>query len=234
MKLIKSFISLLILLFIASLSVQATDSDFKSDNNSSRPSFHRFIDHGNFDFVGFDETDFQTTSTKSFSSNHAYVPNSSGIYQDRRHFSLLFSGDEDLSTVRIQAQVPKHQLTFREKLKLLFYPVRPVSYLSGTMTEKGILTNGHGFIEEVPSVTNSLRKFFGLESLHYRVLEPIHIEQGVSLKKFEPANDNLYHHPEYIYHFFQQLIQVIDLMILSPYYFMKSISKIENPLEDGN
>lgn len=172
----------------------ATDN---TDESNNRSRFHyNYIGLGNFDYVPMDYFVDEEPISKPKALKQAYVPDSSGNPQHREAFFLHFAGQEDYSTVRIKTMLPFDQYTLREKVRFfLMSEEAPMTILSGTVTPHGILTNGHGFIEKVPSVSNSIREKIGIKTLDYRTLEPVIIEQGLTLKPFAPEDEDVYFNP---------------------------------------
>lgn len=125
---------------------------------------------------------------------HALVPDSAGVKQTRKNFELLFSGKEDPSTVRISTAPSEKDYTFGEKLLYLLTGSKPSSSsLSGTVISEGVITNAHGFFEEVPSLRNRILRLLGEEKRFYRPLVPVKIEQGLTLEGFSLEDEDLYY-----------------------------------------
>jgi hypothetical protein len=143
-----------------------------------------------FDDMGLlEDYSSPSTPTKTPPKAQSIVPRTDGSPQDTRAFEFLFKGQEDPAAVRVTTRPPLRQYTFTEKMKSLFLGEEPdYSTLSGTMTSHGVITNGHGFVEEVPCFTNWLRKICNSKNRLYRTLEPAIIEQGLTIEHFS-SND---------------------------------------------
>jgi len=124
------------------------------------------------------------------------VPRVDGRPQSAKDFEFLFTGQEDEASVRLSTRPYIKQYTFREKVR---YAVEDkpayASLLSGTVTSHGILTNGHGFVQEVPCIQNWFLEQFGSTNRYYRTLEPVIIEQGLTLNAFESKEEDSYFLP---------------------------------------
>ena len=173
--------------FLLLITLPTNSADSAEQKRGTFPHSIHYFGFTNFeDALSWDDLGVEAPLPVPIFLNHALVPDSYGMPQGLEAFKLLFAGQEDLKTVRIKTQVPQHQYTFREKATLFFTGQKaPVSYFSGTMTPHSVLTNGHGFIEEVPSVSNFILKIFKSEKRLYRILEPIEIEQGLTLRPFK-------------------------------------------------
>jgi len=190
------FLHFLFLLLIT-LPIHSADSPDQNEPNSRYP---HYFGIGNIeDTPPWDVWYVPAPKPIPQYSNHALVPDSFGNPQGIEAFKLLFAGQEDLKTVRIRTKIPVSHYTFREKLKVLLSGRElPEYYLSGTITSHGILTNGHGFVEKVPSISNAILDFFGSKNHLYRKLEPVEVEQGLTLKPFETEDIEIYHDPSAI------------------------------------
>jgi hypothetical protein len=128
----------------------------------------------------------------------ARVPNSSGRLQGDQDFTLLFSGTEDRATTRLLTAVPWQHYSIRERIRYLWSGQQPdVPHLTGTMTEHGILTNGHGFIGEAPCFENAILKRLRFQGRFFRIFHLVRAEQGVTLEYFPAQPSALYYQAKY-------------------------------------
>lgn len=149
------------------------------------------------------EIDFSQESPRksyAYPLKQAFVPSYSGMPQGREKFKLLYAGNEEPTTARIITKFLKEQYTFREKVHYLL--TGKVNYMSitGTITLHGIITNAHGFIEEVPSVSNYIREKLGIHKRYYRQLEPVYIDQELTVQEFTAPNKDYYFDTSYEEH----------------------------------
>jgi hypothetical protein len=187
-----SLLQFLFVLTIASPAYSTAHSD-QDDRKFRYPRAFFGLDEYNIDPDDFSPA---PSHVKPQTLNHRFVPDSSGKRQDKKAFKLLFAGQEDPSTVRITVRAPKSSYTLTEKLRYTFFNEKaPEAIVTGTITPHGILTNGHAFLEWVPSVTNRFLAFIGSENFHYRQVKPIAIEQGLTLTYFIADNDDQYYDP---------------------------------------
>jgi hypothetical protein len=108
--------------------------------------------------------------------------------------SFFFQDRKISATVRIAVAPSRDHYTLKETLKYLFFGREASSsFLSGTVTSHGVLTNAHGFFEEIPSFRNKFLNFIRSEKLYYRPLVPLKIEQGLTLKHFNSDNEDFYY-----------------------------------------
>ena len=147
-----------------------------------------------------DEDSTSTVQTRpqpiSLQKDQRIVPHSDGVPQDFEGFRLLFKGEEDSTSVRLTTHSSLRQYTLREKMRYLIWGQKSFqSTLSGTMTSHGVMTNGHGFVEEVPCAYNWILENFNSKYRFYRTLEPVSVEQGLTTEQFKPDDQESYFQP---------------------------------------
>src|SRR5262245_60074354 len=95
----------------------ATDNP---DQSSNRSRFHyTYLGLGNFDYVPMDDLFDEDKTAKPLHTPHAFVPNSQGKKQGREAFKLLFTGNEDPSTVLITTRTSQKHYTLRESVRYM-------------------------------------------------------------------------------------------------------------------
>jgi len=154
-----------------------------------------------------DEAPTPTVRTKpqpiTLQKDQRIVPHSDGRPQGYEGFRFHFKGLEDSSAARVVARSSIRQYSWREKWAYFRRDEKPnLSVLSGTMTSHGVITNAHGFVEEVPCFQNDILNWLGKkgwfhsEKRYYRTLDPLRVEQGLTTEHFKSENANDYFDPD--------------------------------------